>query len=375
MKKTFIGIVIVLVVAAVLGGTKALQFKTLMAAAKTFAPPPETISSAVVHEEKWQGTLSAIGSITAVQGVTITPEIAGTIREIAFESGAKVGKGDLLVKLDTSSEEAQLRSLEAQVDWAKVTLGRQNTLRTNQLVSQSDLDSAEAAWKQAVANADNLRATIEKKTLRAPFAGRLGIRQINLGQYLEAGKPIVSLQALSPAYADFSLPQQNLAQIAPGMKVRVTTDTYPDRQFDGTLLAVNPELDSLTRSVGIRAAFENRDEALRPGMYAKVEVLLPEEQPVLVIPATSVLSAPSGETVYVIEPEPAKEGEKPALIVRQQLVRTGRTRGDLVAIETGLKAGEKVVRAGGFKLRNKMRVTENNEIMPKTEAAPKPPDA
>lgn len=375
MKKTFIGLLIVLVIVAALGGTKALQFKTLMAAAKTFAPQPETISSAVVHEEKWQGTLSAIGSITAVQGVTVTPEIAGTVREIAFESGAKVGKGDLLVKFDTSSEEAQLRSLEAQVEWAKVTLERQNSLRTNQLVSQSDFDSAQAAWKQAVANADNVRATIEKKTIRAPFAGRLGIRQVNLGQYLDAGKPIVSLQALSPAYADFSLPQQNLAQLAPGMKVRVTTDTYPDRQFDGTLLAINPELDSLTRSVGIRAAFENRDEALRPGMYAKVEVLLPDEQPVLVIPATSVLSAPSGDTVYVIEPEPAKEGEKPALIVRQQLVRTGRARGDLVAIESGLKAGEKVVRSGGFKLRNKMRVMENNEIVPKTEAAPKPPDA
>ena len=375
MKKTFIGLLIVLVIAAALGGTKALQFKTLMAAAKTFAPPPETISSAIVHEEKWQGSLTAIGSIAAVQGVTVTPEIAGTVREIAFESGAKVGKGDLLVKFDTSSEEAQLRSLEAQVEWAKVTLERQKSLRTNQLVSQSDFDSAQAAWKQAVANADNVRATIEKKTIRAPFAGRLGIRQVNLGQYLDAGKPIVSLQALSPVYADFSLPQQNLAQLAPGMKVRVTTDTYPDRQFEGTLQAINPELDSLTRSVGIRAAFENRDEALRPGMYAKVEVLLPEEQPVLVIPATSVLSAPSGDTVYVIEPEPAKEGEKPALVVRQQLVRTGHARGDLVAIESGLKAGEKVVRSGGFKLRNKMRVTENNEIVPKAEAAPKPPDA
>jgi membrane fusion protein (multidrug efflux system) len=370
MKKIFVGIAIVIVVIGVLGGTKALQFKTLMAAAKNFAPPPETVSSAVVREEKWQSVLSAIGSVTAVQGVTVTPEIAGTVREIAFESGATVKKGDLLVRFDTSSEEAQLRSLEAQVQWAKVSLDRQSTLRTNELVSQSDLDSADAAWKQAVANADNLRATIEKKTIRAPFAGRLGIRQINLGQYLDAGKPIVSLQALSPVYADFSLPQQELGQLKQGMKVRVTTDTYPDRQFDGTLLAINPDLDAVTRSVGLRATFENADEALRPGMYAKVEVLLPEEKPVLVIPATSVLSAPSGDTVYVIE-----QDEKGGLVVRQQLIRTGRSRGDLVTIESGIKPGERVVSSGVFKLRNKMAVSINNDIVPKSEASPKPPDA
>src|SRR6267142_2869535 len=292
MKKTFIGIVIVLVVAAVLGGPRALQIKALVASAKSFSQPPETVASAVVHEEKWQGTLSAIGSITAVQGVTITPEIAGTVREINFESGAVVGKGDLLVRLDTSSEEAQLRSLEAQVQWAKVSLDRQSTLRTNQLVSQSDFDAAEAAWKQAVANADAVRATIEKKTLRAPFAGRLGIRQINLGQYLEAGKPIVSLQSLSPVHASFSLPQQDLAQLKLGMKVRVTTDTYTNRQFEAMLTAMNPDLDSSTRSVPVLATLENLDHALRPGMYVKAEVLLPEERTVVVIPATAILSAP-----------------------------------------------------------------------------------
>src|SRR5437899_3538175 len=248
MKKVIIGIAIVLLVVAGLGGIKGLQIKTLIASAKSFSQPPETVSSAVVHEEKWQGTLTAIGSVTAVQGVTVTPELAGTVREINFESGAVVAKGDLLVKLDTSSEEAQLRSLEAQVQWAKVSLDRQSTLRTNQLVSASDYDSADAAWKQAVANADATRAIIEKKTLRAPFAGKLGIRQINLGQYLDAGKPIVSLQALSPVYADFSLPQQELGKLRTGMRVRVTTDTYPDRRFEGKLLAINPDLDSATRS-------------------------------------------------------------------------------------------------------------------------------
>lgn len=375
MKKVIIGIAIVLVVAGGLGSIKVLQIKTAMAAAKSFTQPPETVSSAVVHEEKWQGTLTAIGSVTAVQGVMITPEIAGTVREIAFESGAIAAKGDLLAKLDVSSEEAQVRSLEAQVQWAKVSLDRQTSLRTNQLVSQSDYDSAEAAWKQAVANADAVRAIIEKKTLRAPFAGRLGIRQINLGQYLDAGKPIVSLQALSPVYADFSLPQQELGQLKPGMHVRVTTDTYPGRLFDGTLLAINPDLDSATRSVGLRATFENLDQSLRPGMFAKVEVLLPEEKSVLVIPATSVLSEPYSDSVFVIEPTPAKTGEKPIYSIRQQIVRTGETRGDMVTIVSGLKPGERVVSFGVFKLRNGMSVTENNELVPKSEKSPHPPEA
>lgn len=375
MKKVIIGIAIVLLVVAGLGGTKALQIKTLIASAKSFSQPPETVSSAVVHEEKWQGTLTAIGSVTAVQGVTVTPELAGTVREINFESGAVVDKGALLVKLDTSSEEAQLRSLEAQVQWAKVSLDRQSSLRTNQLVSASDYDSADAAWKQAVANADATRAIIEKKTLRAPFAGKLGIRQVNLGQYLDAGKPIVSLQALSPVYADFSLPQQELGKLQTGMRVRVTTDTYPDRRFEGTLLAINPDLDSTTRSIGLRATFENADQALRPGMFAKIEVLLPQERDVLVIPAMSVLSAPYGDSVYVIEQAPQTVGQKPGLTVRQQFIRTGEARGDLITVESGLKPGDKVVSAGVFKLRNGMAVSENNNMVPKNEKSPHPPEA
>jgi membrane fusion protein (multidrug efflux system) len=373
MKKIVIAIVIVLLVLGALGGIKVLQFRKM--AAQPFSFPPETVSSAVAHEEKWQDTLKAIGSITAVQGVTITPELVGTVREIAFESGAVVAKGDLLLRMDTSSEEAQLRSLEAQVQWAKVSLDRQSTLRTNQLISQSDLDAADAAWKQAVANADAVRATIEKKTIHAPFAGQLGIRQVNLGQYLEAGKPVVSLQALSPVYADFSLPQQELRQIKPGMPVRLTSDSYPGRQFDGTLLAINPDLDAATRSVALRATFDNADQTLRPGMYAKIEVLLPEQRPVLVIPATSVLSAPYGESVYVIEPTPAKDGQKPGFAVRQQFVRTGQARGDLITVESGLKPGERVVSAGVFKLRNGMPVVENNELVPKAEKSPHPPEA
>jgi membrane fusion protein (multidrug efflux system) len=372
--KITLAIVGLLVIVGALAGTKVLQIKTLVAAGKAYVQPPESISTAVAHEEKWQGSFLAIGSITAFQGVTVTPEIAGTIREIAFESGAVVTNGQLLVRLDTSSEEAQLRSVEAQEDWAKITLERNQKLREQNMISQSDFDSAEASMKQAKANADAIRATIQKKTIRAPFAGRLGIRQVNLGQYLDAGKPIVSLQSLSPVYADFSLPQQDLAQLKTGMRVHVTTDAFPDRQFDGTLNAINPDLDSSTRSVGLQATFENADQLLRPGMFAKVEVLLPEEQNVLVVPATAVLSSPYGDSVYVVESEPAKDG-KGGLTVRQQFVRTGRPRGDFVTVESGLQPGERVASSGVFKLRNRMSVVENNELAPKTAVAPKPSDS
>jgi membrane fusion protein, multidrug efflux system len=362
---------LVVLVVGGLAAVKVAQVKRLIANGEAFTPPPETVCSAVVREEKWQETLSAIGSVAAVQGVTITPDIPGTVREIAFESGAVVSQGDLLVRLDTSAEEAQLRAIEAQVELARINLTRARTLRNDNTVSQAELDSAEATLKQNQANADAIRATIEKKTLRAPFSGRLGIRLVNLGQYLEAGKPIVSLQSLTPIHADFSLPQQDLARLKAGMRVRLTTDTYPGRQFDGTLTAINPDLDPSTRSVGLQATFANADPLLRPGMFARVEVLLPEEQTVLVIPATSVLSAPYGDTVYVIESRPGKDG-KPGQVVRQQIVRTGRARGDFLSVESGLKSGERIVSAGAFKLRNNMPVIENNDLAPKSDEAPRP---
>ena len=375
MRKILIAVFVVLLVVGTLAGVKTLQIRTLMAAGKSFASPPESVSSVLAREEKWQGTITAIGSVTAFQGVTVTPEIAGIIREIAFESGAVVAKDALLVRLDTSAEEAQLHALEAQEELARLTLARERALRSQNMVPQSELETAEATLKQTQGMADATRATIQKKTIRAPFAGRLGIRLVNLGQYLDTGKPIVSLQSLTPVYADFSLPQQELARLQTGMRVRLTTDAYPGRQFEGTLTAINPDLDAQTRSVGLQATFENKEQLLRPGMFARVEVLLPEERPVLVVPATSVLSAPYGDSVYVIESKPGKESGKPELVVRQQFIRTGSARGDFVSVETGLKPGERIVSAGIFKLRNGMSVIENNELSPKNELAPRPSDS
>lgn len=264
-RKILTAVIVVLAVVLGLAGVKAWQIHTLIAAGQAFAPPPETISAAVAHEEKWQDTLTAVGSINAAQGVTVSPEIAGTVSEIAFESGAVAARGDLLVRLDTSSEEAQLRAVEAQVELARLNAERTRQLRANNTVSQSELDAVEATLKQEQGDADVIRATIEKKTIRAPFAGQLGIRLVNLGELLDVGKPIVSLQALSPVFADFSLPQQDLARLKTGLAVRVSSDTYPDQHFDGTLTAINPDLDSTTRSVRLQATFENAEKQLHPG--------------------------------------------------------------------------------------------------------------
>jgi membrane fusion protein (multidrug efflux system) len=370
--KIVIAVVIVLVVAGGLAGVKVLQIRTLIAAGKSFVQPPETISSAVAQAEKWTDSLTAVGSISAVQGVMVAPEVAGTVTEIDFESGATVAQGDLLVRLDTSSEEAQLRADEAQAELAKLNLERARKLRGTDTISQSDLDSAEAALKQTEADADGVRAVIAKKTIRAPFAGKLGIRQVNLGESLDVGKGIVSLQALSPAFADFSLPQQDLARLRTGLPAKVTTDTYPDKVFDGVLAAINPDLDTDTRNVRLRVALTNGEQLLRPGMFVRVELVFPEAQPVLAIPATAVLSAPFGDSVYVIEPATNSAG---GLVVRQQFVRLGRARGDFVSVTSGLKAGDRIVSAGAFKLRNGSPVVENNELAPKPSNTPHPADS
>ncbi len=373
--KLAFAIVLLLLIVGGLATVKYLQIQKLMAAAKNMPAPSETISSIAVREEKWQGTLAAIGTVAAVQGVNVTAEIPGLIREITFESGALVKQGDVLVRLDTTSEEAQLRAMDAQLELARLNVERERKLRAENMVSQSELDTAEATVKQYQANADAIRTTIEKKNIRAPFAGRLGIRQINIGQYLDAGKPIVSLQSLTPVYADFSLPQQDLSHLQTGMRVRLELDAYPGRQFEGALTTINPDLDASTRAVGLQATFDNPDQLLRPGMYARVSVLLPQEKNVLVIPLSAVLPAPYGDSVFVIEPDTQNPKNKSGLKVRQQIVRTGEERGDFVTVEAGLKAGERIASAGVFKLRADMPVVENNAVVPKASETPHPADS
>lgn len=369
-----LGIVVVVVCFFLLGGVKGWQIKTMVDFGAAYQQPPETVSTALAQPAAWHDTLSAVGSVNAEQGVMVAPEIGGTVSEIDFESGANVTKGDLLLRMDTSTEEAQLRAAQAQVDWAKVSAERLRKLRADSTASQSELDQAEATLKQAQANADAISATINKKTIRAPFTGQLGIRQVDLGEQITAGKTIVSLQSLVPVFVDFSLPQQDLAKISTGLAVKVTSDTYPGQNFQGEITAINPDLDTVTRSVRVRAKIANEEKMLRPGMFVHAEVTLPGDVNVLVIPATALKSAPYGDSVFVVGTETNQANGKTIQVVEEKLIRTGRSQGDFVSVETGLNAGDKVVTAGVFKLRKGTAITENNDVAPKTSATPQPPN-
>ncbi len=370
-KKIILTLVIVLVLVGLLAGIKGLQFQTMFAQGANFAQPPETVTTTEVKQDTWQPTLTAVGSVAAVQGVMLSAEMSGAVKNIAFESGATVRAGDLLVELDSSVEQAQLRSAMASADLARLNLERARELRGKKMMSQADLDSAEAQAKQANAQIDNIRAVIAKKTIRAPFAGRTGIRQVNLGQFLDNGAAIVTLQSLDPVYVDFALPQQNLAQLSVGMAVRVTTDAFPGQSFEGKLTAINSEVDAVTRNVRLQATLAT-DGRLRPGMYVNVAAVLPETERVLMIPATAVLYAPYGDSVFVVEDKKDEKTGTAGKVLNQRFVRLGKTRGDFVVVVSGLDVDQTIVTTGVFKLRNGMSVVVDNKLAPNFQFAPKP---
>lgn len=361
-----------LVIIVALGGTKALQFRAMGAAAATFVPPPETVTAAPVRDEPWENTLVSTGSVAAVQGVTVGAEMPGKVVQIAFTAGATVAAGDLLVQLDVSSEQAQLRSAEAAADLAKLNLERARALREKNSNSAADLDQAEAQAKQAAAFADNLRTIIAKKTIRAPFAGRLGLRLVNLGQILKDGEAIVTLQTLDPIFVNFSLPQQRLAAISVGATVRVTSNALGEDAIEGKITAIAPEVDTATRNVRVQATLANKSERLRPGMFVSVTVVLPENGRHLIIPATAILYAPYGDSVFVVEEKKNEKTGEAQKILRQQFIRTGPARGDFVTVISGVKAGEMIVTTGAFKLRPGMAVVIDNKLAPDAKLAPKP---
>ncbi len=355
--------------AGVLGGIKALQIGAMIAQGEQMVPPPESVSTAKVERRAWQPELKAVGSLSPVQGVMISAELSGVVRQIAFENGATVRAGDLLVQLDTELEEAQLRSAEAQAELALLELDRARKLRDDKTIARSEWDAVDSRHKQALASVEALRATIAKKTLRAPFAGRAGIRQVNVGQFVDAGNPIVTLQSMDPIYADFFMPQQRLAELATGLRVRVETDSCPGKEFGGTLSAINAEVEAATRNIRLQATVPNPDGVLRPGMFVRVAVLLAGKEDLLTIPATSVLYAPYGNSVFVLE-----QADGGGRVARQRFVRLGPSMGDYIAVSQGLKEGEEVVSAGAFKLRGGMPVTVNNAISPETHLRPRPDD-
>ena len=373
-KRIFFTIVGLIVLIAVLGGIKGLQFFRMTAAGKQFVPPPETITSFEVQTKAWETLLTSVGTLEAVQGVMVTAELKGKVENIAFDPGVKVLAGDLLVQQDISSETAQLRASEAAVKLAKITLERTRKLLTEKTVSQSQYDNADAQYKQAAAQADNIRAAIAKKTIRAPFAGRLGIRLINLGQTLNEGDAIVSLQSFDPIFVNFSLPQQQLAKVRPGLTVRMTTDALPGRTIEGKITAINPAVDAATRNIEIQATAENPEEQLRPGMFVSVNVVLPTLEKVLPIPATAVNYAPYGDSVFVVEEKKNEKNNQPSMIVHQQFIRLGEKRGDFIAVASGLKEGETIASTGVFKLRNGQSVVVNNALAPEFKLLPKTKD-
>ncbi len=365
---------VVLVVAA-LAGIKALQIRALIASGAEFSIPAETVSATEVRQETWEALMPAVGSVTAVQGVELRAELAGTVREISFVSGATAAEGQVLVRLDTTSEQAQLRAAGAQVELARLNLERARGLHAQGVVSKADLDTREAEFLKTGGDVEVIEATIAKKTILAPFAGRLGIRSVNLGQFVNPGDAIVSLHSLDPVYIDFSVPEQQLGQVRRAMEVRVMTDATPGRVFAGTVTAINPEVDASSRNIKVQATVLNADGELRPGMFARLELVLPETHPILAIPSTSVLHAPYGDSVFVISDVKDEKSGKTVKQVQMTTVRLGLTRGDFVAVTAGLKAGQLVATSGVFKLRNGSPVTVDNSLAPDAQSAPRPPNS
>jgi membrane fusion protein (multidrug efflux system) len=339
--------------------------------AGAFAPPPTAVTTEIAKKADWQPTLDSVGSLVAVNGVTVSTDLAGIVTDIAFESGSKVRAGDLLVHMDTKQEEAQLHQAQAQRDWASVSLKRDKGLLEKRAVSQADYDSADASYRQAQAAVDQYSALIARKTIRAPFDGVAGIRQVNLGQYLKEGDAIVALQAFDPIYVNFSLPQQDLAKLETGMKVEVRLDAFGDQIFAGKITAINSMVDQSTRNVQVQATLPNTDYKLRPGMFTKVSVVMNQSKSVVAIPATAVHYAPYGNSIFIVSEMKDQQG-KAYKGVREQFVQVGQSRGDLIAVDTGLNAGEEIVTSGVFRLRNAAPILINNEIKPGSQLAPTP---
>lgn len=369
MTKALVGIVVLLVVIV---GIKKLQINKMES--MPMMMPPTTVSSVPVKEMDWAPILPSVGTISAVQGATVSAELAGTVAEIKFTNGGLAKKDDILVRLDASSEEAQLRSAEADLALARADLERARDLAARNVVSKAELDSAESKFKQKEGTVSNMQSMISKKEVRAPFDGQLGIRLVNVGQMVTAGQQVVSLQALEPLYVDFALPQQYLSKLSEGLDVHVQTDVMPGQEFVGKLTALNSSVDPVTRNVMLQATLDNRDHSLRPGMFARVEVVLPQKHKTLVVPGTAISYAPYGDSVFVIEKKKDDATGQESQTLRQAFVRVGEGRGDYVSINQGLEPGQTVVSTGVFKLRNGMPVVINNDLAPKPQLNPKPPD-
>lgn len=374
----FLPILALIALVSGLAGLKYAQISSLMKAGEAFAqagPPPEAVSTEVSRELGWEGTLSAVGSIAAARGVAISNEAPGVVKRIAFESGNLVKVGQVLVELDANLERAQLESAQARRDLAQQTVNRSRGLAQHNVLTASQLENDEAQYRSALADVAALEAQIARKVVRAPFAGKLGIRAVNLGQYLNPGTTLTTLEALDSVYVDFMLPQQTLGSLSTGQPVRISVTSEegaPAQALEGKVSAVDPSIDPATRSIRVRASVPNLDQKLRPGMFASVSVVLPKRASIVAVPATAVMHAPYGDSVFLVEPLKDAPQNPKLRQVRQQFVRLGEARGDFVAIADGIKAGQEVVVVGAFKLRNGAKIAINNELKPDAQVEPHP---
>jgi membrane fusion protein (multidrug efflux system) len=369
-KRMIVMLLVVFVCIAGIGYAKKVMVEKAIAQHANFAMPPSAVTTIVVKGQTWQPVLSAVGSLRAVNGVTVSTDLAGIVSEIKFESGAAVKKGDLLIKLDTQQEEAQLHATQAKLEWARIDLDRKRDLVAKKTISPSDWDAAQSEFRQDEANVDAARALLARKQILAPFEGYLGIRQVNLGQYLNPGAAIVPLQSLDPIYVEFVLPQQNLNKLVVGKALRVYAEDVAEAGIDGEINAIDSKVDDATRNIMVQGTVKNPEHKLRPGMFVKVDVMLPKENGVLAIPVSSINYAPYGDSVYVVKPSADGKGQE----VEQQVVKLGPKRGDQVSVLSGLKDGDEVVSSAAFKLRPHAPVQVNNAVTPDNSLNPKPKD-
>ena len=372
-KRMFLMLAVVIAFIAIVGGFKFSQIRAAMASQGSFQPPPEAVTTVVAKQEEWGTTLDAIGTVVAVNGVTVSADLPGLVEQITFDSGRSVNKGDVLVQLDTKQERAQLAAAEAQLALSKLDLERTQELQRKGVISQSAADQAAAQYKEADARAGEIRATIARKTIRAPFSGVIGLRLVNFGQYLAGGAPIVSLQSLRPVYVNFSVPQQDLGRLTPGAAVELTSDALGGPE-SGKIAAIETVIDEATRNGRVQAIFENRSGKLKPGMFVEAHLVKGAKTPVIALPVSAISYAPFGDSVFIVDDVKGPNG-KTYRGVRQQFVKLGGAQGDQVAVVSGVKPGEEIVTSGVFKLRPGAAVTVNNAIQPGNNAKAKPEDS
>jgi len=373
-KRMVLMLAVVLLVIAGLGFVKYRQIQTAIAQGASFAPPPDAVTTVVAKTASWPATLNVIGTAAAIQGVTVSADLPGTVTKIHFESGQAVHAGDVLVELDTREERASLAAANSDAELARINYARQQQLVKEGVIPRQDFDNAEAQQKSTEAKAGQIKATIERKTIKAPFSGILGIRQINLGQYLSAGQAIVPLQSLNPIYVNFGVPQQEAPRLAIGRTLTVTSDNLPNVQFTGRVTAVDSVVNEATRNLQVQATLTNPRDRLRPGMFVQVQLGMGETNTVIPLPATAINYAPYGNSVFVVTDLKDPKGNT-YRGVRQQFVKLEGSRGSQVGIASGINPGDEVVSSGVFKLRNGAKVQINNSVQPPNNPKSKPEDS